>query len=129
MMMCSRCKKRPAAVFITAMQGSEKKNEGLCLVCAKELGIPQVKEYMEQMGLTDEDLDEFSSAVMDITDGDNFEMGGSGTLPSFIQNLLSDLPGSFKAAGEGENSEAGGKRELLKRRKTPERIRKRRVSS
>ena len=76
MMMCTRCKKRPAVVFITAIQGEEKKNEGLCLVCAKEMGIPQVSEYMEQMGITDEDLDDFSNQIMDFDDGENFEMGG-----------------------------------------------------
>jgi len=90
MMMCTRCKKRPAVVFITAIQGEEKKNEGLCLVCAKEMGIPQVSEYMEQMGITDEDLDDFSNQIMDFDDGENFEMGGSGTLPAFIQNILTN---------------------------------------
>ncbi|HNX63960.1 MAG TPA: ATP-dependent Clp protease ATP-binding subunit [Oscillospiraceae bacterium] len=89
-MMCTRCKKRPAVVFITAIQGEEKKNEGLCLVCAKEMGIPQVSEYMEQMGITDEDLDDFSNQIMDFDDGENFEMGGSGTLPAFIQNILTN---------------------------------------
>ena len=58
MMLCSRCKKRPAVVLITAMQGNQKKNEGLCLVCAKELNIPQVDEYMKQMGISDEELDQ-----------------------------------------------------------------------
>ena len=89
MMMCTRCKKRPAVVFITAMQGDEKKNEGLCLVCAKELGVPQVSEYMDQMGITENDIEDFSNQIMDITDGENFEMGGADTLPNFIQNLLS----------------------------------------
>ena len=58
MMLCSRCKKRPAVVFITAMQGEKKKNDGLCLVCAKELHVPQIDEYMKQMGITDEELPE-----------------------------------------------------------------------
>lgn len=88
MIMCTRCRKRPAVVFITAMQGNEKKNEGLCLVCAKELGVPQVSEYIEQMGLTENDIEDFSNQMMDMSYGDNFEMGGAGTLPSFIQNLL-----------------------------------------
>ena len=88
MMMCSRCKKRPAVVFITAMQGDETKNEGLCLTCAKELGIPQVAQYMEQMGITEEELDEFNDQMMDIIDGDNFEMGGAGTMPNYIQNIF-----------------------------------------
>lgn len=112
MMMCTRCKKRPAVVFITAMQGEEKKNEGLCLICAKELGIPQVSEYMTQMGITDEDIEDFSSEMMNIEDGDNFEMGGSDTLPAFIQNLLSGggnqlpaLKNPDDAAGNMNNNE------------------------
>ncbi len=52
MMMCSKCKKRPAVVFITAVQGNEKKNEGLCLTCAREQKIPQVSEYMDRLGIT-----------------------------------------------------------------------------
>lgn len=122
MMMCTRCKKRPAVVFITTMQGNEKKNEGLCLVCAKELGIPQVKEYMDQLGITDDDLEDFSDTMMGFgeSDGDGFEMGGSGTVPSFIQNLLSDLPIAHqeqKPGGEAPK-EASGKKESNKKEKS-----------
>ena len=87
MMMCSRCKKRPAVVFITSLQGAEKKNEGLCLVCAKELNIPKVDEYMKQMGITEEELEQISNQMMDLMDGENFEMGGSGVLPQFFQSM------------------------------------------
>lgn len=57
MMMCSRCKKRPAVMFFSKMSGSERKSEGLCLNCAKELGLPQVNEYLQQMGISEEDFD------------------------------------------------------------------------
>ena len=73
------------------MQGDEKRNEGLCLVCAKELGIPQVREYMEQMGIDDDNVEEFADEMTDFTeaiDGDSFQRGGTGALPSFIQNLF-----------------------------------------
>lgn len=97
-MLCSRCKKRMAVVFITAMQGEEKHNEGLCLVCAKELGIPQVKEYMDQMGIGDDEVEEFSDQMTDLDtmDGDSFELGGTGSIPNFIQNLLGGLPNMSK---------------------------------
>ena len=75
-MLCTRCKKRTAVVFITAMQGEEKHNQGLCLVCAKELGIPQVKEYMDQMGISDDEVEEFSDQMTDFSDsldGDSFQ--------------------------------------------------------
>lgn len=97
-MLCTRCKKRTAVVFITAMQGEEKHNEGLCLVCAKELGIPQVKEYMEQMGISDDEVEEFSDQMTDFSesiDGDSFQRGGTGSLPNFIQNLLGSIPKGF----------------------------------
>jgi hypothetical protein len=45
------------------MQGNEKHNEGLCIVCAKELGVPQVSEYMKQMGLSEEDIEESYKAL------------------------------------------------------------------
>lgn len=97
-MLCTRCKKRTAVVFITAMQGEEKHNEGLCLVCAKELGIPQVKEYMEQMGISDDEVEEFSDQMTDFSesiDGDSFQRGGTGAFPNFIQNLLGSIPKGF----------------------------------
>lgn len=97
-MLCTRCKKRTAVVFITAMQGEEKHNEGLCLVCAKELGIPQVKEYMEQMGISDDEVEEFSDQMTDFSesiDGDSFQRGGTGSFPNFIQNLLGSIPKGF----------------------------------
>lgn len=109
--MCSRCKKRPAVVFITSMHGNEKKNEGLCMVCAKEMNIPQVSEYMQQMGITDEDLEQMSDQMMELMDGDGFEMGGAGTLPPYIQNLLNNhLGGELKKSDNSENERSGAKK-------------------
>ena len=96
MMMCARCKKRPAVVFITTMQGEEKHNEGLCLVCAKELGVPQVNDYLKQMGISDEDFEESYKAIFgddeanpdDNDDVDGFMPGGAGTVPQFLQSLF-----------------------------------------
>ncbi|MCL2754103.1 MAG: ATP-dependent Clp protease ATP-binding subunit [Oscillospiraceae bacterium] len=58
-MKCNKCKKGTAVVFITTMQGNEKRNEGLCEVCAKKLGIPQVGDYTKQMGITEMKQTEF----------------------------------------------------------------------
>lgn len=88
MMMCSKCKKRPAVVFITSVQGNEKKNEGLCLSCAREQKIPQVAEYMDRLGITNEEIDQLSDQMMGMLDGDSFEMGGSGLMPDFISNMF-----------------------------------------
>ena len=62
------------------------------MVCAKELNIPQVDEYMKQMGISDEELDQISNQMMDLMDGENFEMGGSGVIPQFLENLMKDGP-------------------------------------
>lgn len=55
--MCSRCNSRPAVMFISTMSGNERKSEGLCIKCAKELGLPQVNEYLKQMGISEDDFD------------------------------------------------------------------------
>ncbi len=65
MMMCSRCKKRPAVVFISSMQGGERHNEGLCLRCAKDMGLPQVNDYLKQMGISEEDFENAYDAMFD----------------------------------------------------------------
>jgi ATP-dependent Clp protease ATP-binding subunit ClpA len=88
MMPCARCKKRPATVFISTITGSEKKNEGLCIKCARDLKIPQIEQYMQSMGISDEELDRLDSFTEELMDGNEFEMGGSNTMPPFRQNLL-----------------------------------------
>ncbi|MGN0599906.1 MAG: AAA family ATPase [Oscillospiraceae bacterium] len=111
-MLCSRCKKRTAVVFITAIQGEENHNEGLCLVCAKQLGIPQVKEYMDQMGMTDQDVEEISDELTDITESDDggfFKKGGTAGFPNFLQSLMGGLPKGFEAFAKSEpDSEGNG---------------------
>ena len=104
MVLCSNCKKRPAVVFITSMHGSEKKNEGFCLVCAKKLNIPQVAEYMEHIGISDEDIEMMSDQMMDLMEDENFEMGGASTLPGFIQRLFTDRPVNEKASPAEKNT-------------------------
>ncbi|MBE6789509.1 MAG: ATP-dependent Clp protease ATP-binding subunit [Ruminococcaceae bacterium] len=98
-MLCSRCKKRQAVVFMTTMEGDKSKNQGLCLVCAKELGIGPVNEMIKSMGLDDEQIELLSDQMTDMFSengeglGDLFELGGAQTFP-LGQNL-----------GEKEDSE------------------------
>lgn len=97
-MLCSRCKKRQAVVFISTIQGNDKRDEGLCLICAKELGVPQVNDYLEKMGISDEDLeesykmifgdvDEESGADADSGADDDFTPGGAGTTMPFFKRF------------------------------------------
>ena len=62
--MCSRCHKHVAVVFITKLEGGQSKNEGLCLKCAKELGIKPIDDMNQKMGITDEDLENLTSEMM-----------------------------------------------------------------
>ena len=56
-MLCVRCKKRPAIVFVQKLEAGEAKSEGYCLSCARELGIKPVDEIMKQFGISDQDLE------------------------------------------------------------------------
>ena len=62
--LCSRCKKNLAVIFITKVENGVSTNEGLCLKCARELGIKQVDDLVERMGITDEELDGLNSEMM-----------------------------------------------------------------
>ncbi len=108
--LCSRCKKNIAVVFISRIDNGQTVNEGLCLRCAKEINLPQVKEMMERMGISDEDLDnignemlqafggaEDAEALMDAPEGEDEDSGKTATFP-----FLNRLFGSGNAPVEGE---------------------------
>ena len=87
--LCSKCKKNVAVVFISKLDGEKTINEGLCLKCAKELGLPQVDDMMKRMGISDEDLETLNSEMMQAMNG--------------VENI-EDLPG-----GEEDSEEEEGK--------------------
>ena len=128
--LCSRCKKNVAVVFISRMDGGELKNEGLCLKCAKELGLPQVDEMMKHMGISDEDLENLSSemtqamssleSLAELPDGDEEGMdeeedGKTATFP-FLNRLFSG--GDTPARSEGDE----GKNREQRREKEPKKV-------
>lgn len=93
-MLCSRCKKRMAVVFMTRMEGNNPISEGLCIKCAKEMGIKPVTDMLDKMGISDEELDvmdEQMNAFAENLDGDDFDMGGAQPLP-FLQNIFGNIP-------------------------------------
>lgn len=126
MMMCTRCKKRPATVFITTVQGENKKNEGLCLVCAKELNVPQISEYMQKLGISDDELEQFADQMAgafssdDLDDDNGFEAGGAGTFSPFIQNI-------FGAASQPDNSDKKSDEKESKKAEKAEKAEKKRL--
>ncbi len=62
--LCSRCHKNVAVIFVTRIENGESKNEGLCLKCARQLGIKPVNDMMDRMGISDEDLDNLTNEMM-----------------------------------------------------------------
>lgn len=104
-MLCSRCHKNPAVFFISKVEGDKTTNEGLCIKCAMELNIGPVKQIMEQMGITEEDMDEVSAQMeqmMENMDGeDGFQPGGALPL-SFIQGMF---PGAQNQKSDDEDGD------------------------
>ena len=101
-MLCCKCKKRPAMLFVAKFDGKDMVNEGYCLKCASELGLPQVKSMMDSMGITQEDLDNFDEQL-DNLDNDMFELGGAETMPPFIQKMFGNITPKDGAGEEEEN--------------------------
>ena len=115
--LCSRCKKNVAVVFISKMDGEKTVNEGLCLKCAKDLGLPQVDEMMKRMGISDEDLETLNSEMLQAMngveniedlpggeDGDEEEEGKTATFP-FLNRLFSS--GDMAKEGGSAEEETG----------------------
>ena len=127
--LCSRCKKNVAVVFISRMnEKNEMVNEGLCLKCGAQLGLPQVEEMMKRMGITPEDLENINSEMMQAFGGaeemsdlpedsgeDDEESGKTATFP-FLNRLFSNSsnPPAEQPrdnAGAGQQQPAGRKKD------------------
>ncbi len=79
--MCSRCKVRPAVVFITKIEGKEQKQEGLCLKCAKELNIRPVTDVLDKMGIGEDEIESITGEMADVME--NMDMSDiEGLIPS-----------------------------------------------
>ena len=85
--LCARCKKRPAMFFVTKVEGDKTTQEGLCIKCALEMNIGPVKQIMQSMGISEDELDDVSEQFEAMFGEDGgFEPGGAGTMP-FLQNF------------------------------------------
>ena len=119
MKMCSKCKKRPAVVFMSNPIDPGSSPEGLCLVCAKELGIKPVDDVLKSMDISDEDIEMMCDQMMDLMpEGDiddselNDETFGLGTAPAipFLKNL-------FGGGKDNSSSDATDTKEKSKEKK------------
>ena len=131
--LCSRCKKNVAVVFISRMnEKNEMVNEGLCLKCAAQLGLPQVEDMMKRMGITPEDLENINSEMMqafggaeelnDLPDGgeedDDEESGKTATFP-FLNRLFNNNPPAEQprdAGASGPQQQPAGRKKDQKRK-------------
>ena len=69
MKLCSKCKKRPAVVFIGDAANPGKAPDGLCLVCAKEAGIKPIDDMLKSMNISDENIEELTEQMMEAMGG------------------------------------------------------------
>lgn len=102
--MCTRCKKNPAVVFVSKIDGIDGKDEpvGYCIKCAMELNIGPVKQMLDNMGISPDDVDSVSdqfNALMGMGDDEDFEGGGAQSMPS-LANLLGALGNLGKQDGD-----------------------------
>ncbi|MDE7218986.1 MAG: ATP-dependent Clp protease ATP-binding subunit [Oscillospiraceae bacterium] len=132
--LCTRCKKRVAVVFISKIENGEPVNEGLCLKCAKEIGLPQVGEMMRRMGITDEDLDMINDEMMSAFGGaesmaglipkedeeDGSEDGKTATFP-FLNRLFGSGGDQTPAPAGGDGAGRSHETKERKADKTPKR--------
>ncbi len=134
-MLCTRCKKRIAVVFVSV--NGEGMPQGLCSVCAKVLGITQVTDLMDKMGITDEMIEEASEqfeTLLNSTDSDkkdelmamlknaadlnedDFEPGGAPAMPNNLQDLFAGADAGAKESSSGAGAEKPGKKEPLRKK-------------
>ncbi len=138
MELCSRCKKNPAVFYITKLEGDKSTSEGLCLACAKSLGIAPLNNMINSLGMSDDDLEalnsqmsEFMENMGDLASGDGEEdfgdfmnmmtgeddEGGAATAPmgDMLGNLFGNMP--FMSNNENGVEDDGGKERKKKKEK------------
>lgn len=143
MMLCSKCKQRPAVVFISNAANTAE-TTGYCLVCAKEMGIKPVTDIMDKMGISEDDLANLQDSMNDLIDSGiipdpdsfdeqgeeedegDFSRGGAPAFPPIFKNLFSSKSPADKLSGnetgKSRNDDKQGKQEAQKRRKSHKHI-------
>ncbi len=113
MKLCSKCKKRPAVVFISNPANPSSEPEGLCLMCAKELGIKPVDDMLKSMNVTDEDIEMMSNQFMEMMspegvddeslNDETFDLGTAPAIP-FLKNMFGFGDASKEEKGDSKTS-------------------------
>ena len=103
-LLCSKCKIRPAVIFVSKIDGDKTTQEGYCLKCAMEMDIGPVKQMLENMGITDDEIESVTDQFSDVFNLDDFQPGGAGTMP-FIQNLFNNQKMPKDEDSDGDDSD------------------------
>lgn len=103
-MLCTRCGKRPAVVFVSNNNSKDAPTAGYCLTCAKELGIKPVEDLISKMGISDEDLenvqDQMNTLMNSMGDGDMSQL-----MEQLGADNLADQMGDFAKDGDGSEDD------------------------
>ena len=103
MKLCSKCKKRPAVVFISDTTNPSSEPRGLCLVCAKESGIKPIDDMLKKMNISDEDIEQMSEQFMEVMSDnpdEDFDMGTAPAFP-FLNNIFGSMGQSAEQTEDG----------------------------
>ena len=118
--LCSKCKKRPAVVFLSDPSNNSGQPQGLCINCAKELGIKPVDDMLKNMNLSEEDIEQMNEQFMELMEvsesDDGFEFGGAQTFP-FLNNIFGSAEKSEDNTEKGTDTESEKSTKKTKKQK------------
>ena len=110
---CSKCKKRPAVIFVSKIEEGKATQEGYCMKCALDMNIGPIKQMMANMGITEDEVDAVSEQFTEMFDGlEGFQPGGAGTMP-----FLNAQMGNPSEEQELEDDESENKKGRRKKNK------------
>ncbi len=122
MEMCARCKKRVAVVFVSRLENGQTINEGICLKCARELGIKPIDDIIKKMGISDDDLEQMDAEMenmLEMADSDDIDddEAGEGRAPAFD---IKKMFGAFSVNPNSDNpsSDSGEKKSKKDKKKS-----------
>lgn len=112
---CVKCKKRPAVIFVSKIEDGKATQEGYCMKCAMDMNIGPIKQMMANMGITEDEVDAVSEQFSEMFDGlEGFQPGGAGTMPFLNAQAGAAQP----EADDGEDDEKDDKKRGRKRDKS-----------
>jgi len=127
MIMCSRCHKRMAVVFLTKIENGESKQEGLCIKCAKELGIKPINDILEQTGLDEDSIEKLGTEMEEFLDNPEMKAlvegaadgSDEGRVPilDFKKLMNEGLFGEKKESGGSDNKGDSKKKDKKEKKK------------